>query len=98
MMLPVFARDFNYTYEGQTITYTVIDEQAKTVKTKSGKEYKHNESMIPGNKVSGDLILPAHPKDGEVECALSAIGDSGCSACLGPAGRAGGIPHPGRSR
>ena len=25
------ARDFEYTYEGQTLTYTVLDEDAKTV-------------------------------------------------------------------
>ena len=58
------ARDFEYTYEGQTLTYTVLDEDAKTVKT---KEYK---------KVSGDLILPEHPKDGEDEYTLTEIGKS----------------------
>ena len=30
------ARDFTYTYEGQTLTYTVIDEDAKTCATKAG--------------------------------------------------------------
>lgn len=28
------ARDFTYEYEGQTLTYTVLDEDAKTCETK----------------------------------------------------------------
>ena len=46
LAVPTFARDFTYTYEGQTLTYTVIDETAKTCKTKLG------------NDVSGTLIIP----------------------------------------
>lgn len=34
--LPAMARDFTYEYEGQTLTYTVINEEAKTCKTKDG--------------------------------------------------------------
>lgn len=30
MALPGIARDFTYEYEGQTVTYTVLDEDAKT--------------------------------------------------------------------
>ncbi|MDE7179817.1 MAG: leucine-rich repeat domain-containing protein, partial [Muribaculaceae bacterium] len=30
MVLPAFAVDFEYTYEGQTLTYTILDEEAKT--------------------------------------------------------------------
>lgn len=29
-ILPIFARDFEYTYEGQTLKYSVLDEEAKT--------------------------------------------------------------------
>ena len=36
--LPGIARDFTYEYEGQTLTYTVISESAKTCMTKSGTE------------------------------------------------------------
>ena len=46
------ARDFTYTYEGQTLTYTVIDEDAKTCATKAG-DYSQG-----GNTVKGALILP----------------------------------------
>lgn len=66
--LPAFARDFKYNYEGQTIIYTVIDEEAKTCKTKEG------EFTSPGNKVKGKLVLPAHPNDGDKEYTLTKIG------------------------
>lgn len=36
LSLSAMARDFKYTYEGQTLTYTVIDEEAKTCETKEG--------------------------------------------------------------
>lgn len=64
-----YARDFTYTYEGQTITYTVIDEVAKTCKTKEGSS-----SSGWGNSVYGELKLPEHPKDGDSEFTLTEIG------------------------
>ncbi|MDE6339643.1 MAG: leucine-rich repeat domain-containing protein [Muribaculaceae bacterium] len=67
--LTTFARDFQYTYEGQTLTYTVLDEDAKTVETKEGT------MVVPGNNVSGNLILPSIVKDGEMEYTLTTIGD-----------------------
>ena len=54
--LPGIARDFTYEYEGQTLTYTVIDEDAKTVQTKEGGY--SNGNFTPGNAVSGVLNLP----------------------------------------
>lgn len=45
------ARDFEFTYEGSTLTYTVLDEEAKTCKTKDG-------ILHCGNVVSGDLTIP----------------------------------------
>lgn len=62
-----WARDFSYTYQGNTVWYTVISEQDKTCKTKEG--VYGNEA----NKVSGTLILPSHPKDGQVEYTLTEI-------------------------
>lgn len=59
--LPAIARNFDYTYEGQTITYTVIDEDAKTVK------------VTQHSDISGNLILPAHPKSGITEYTLTEI-------------------------
>ena len=70
--LPLLARDFEYTYEGQTLTYTVIDEKAKTVKTKDGA---HTGSyVVPGNKVSGELIIPEIVFDGDIEYSVTSIG------------------------
>lgn len=65
--LRVVARDFTYTYEGQTITYTVIDEDAKTCSTKPGT------GSTAGNYVTGDLILPSNPIDGEDTYTLISI-------------------------
>ncbi len=74
--LPTLARDFTYTYEGQTLTYTVLDEDAKTCKTKAG-----NVATAGGNNVSGDLYLPEYPKYGEIEYTLTAIGESAFVYC-----------------
>lgn len=59
------ARDFNYTYQGQTITYSVLDEDAKTVETKNAD-----------SSLSGSLILPSTVYDGETAYTLTQIGDS----------------------
>ncbi len=75
--LPAFARDFTYEYEGQTITYTVIDEEGRTCETKRGttKGYwsSSGSHLISGNNVTGDLILPPYPKDGDIEYTLTTI-------------------------
>lgn len=68
-IVPTLARDFEYTYKGQTMTYTVIDEDAKTCMTKEGK----STSYTPGNYISGDLILPEYPMDGDVQFTLTSI-------------------------
>ena len=47
------AQEFNYTYEGTAITYTVIDEDAKTCETKAGS------ASVSGNQnASGSLTIP----------------------------------------
>lgn len=70
MTLPTMARNFEYTYDGQTLTYTVLDEDAKTVQTKQGRESQG------GNNVSGDLVIPSVVKDeNNVEYTVRAIGD-----------------------
>ena len=73
------ARDFEYTYEGHTITYTVIDEETRTCKTKDG--YKDKYEIIPGNKISGEVIFPANPKDGDIDYTLTEIGEYAFSNC-----------------
>lgn len=53
--------DFTFTHEGQTLTYTVISEEDKTCRTKSGWWDYLTEGYYnyPGNTVKGDLIIPA---------------------------------------
>lgn len=64
IVFPVFGRDFEYTYEGQTLTYTVIDEEEKTVMTKAGGEGSDFRGHA-GNMVSGNLVIPQNVTDGE---------------------------------
>ncbi|MDE6051456.1 MAG: leucine-rich repeat domain-containing protein [Paramuribaculum sp.] len=47
------AEDFTYTYEGQTLTYTVIDEDAKTCMTKEG------DLSSGAHSISGSLAIPS---------------------------------------
>ena len=62
--LPSFARDFSYTYEGQTLWYTVIDEAAKTVEVKDGGT----------DRLSGVVKIPGVAIDSGVEYSVTAIG------------------------
>ena len=66
MTLPSFA--FEYTYEGQTLSYTVLDEGSKTVSVK-------------GKNNSGDLVIPDIAKDGSKEYTVTEIGASAFSGC-----------------
>jgi len=73
-----FARDFTYEYEGQTLTYTVIDEDAKTCKTKEGYAYFNSYGRVEyvaGNNVSGALVIPAVAKHGDIEYSVTEIGE-----------------------
>ena len=75
--LPIFARDFEYTYEGQTLVYTVLDEEAKTCEPRNG-DFRGG-----GNQVAGTLIIPAAAKDGDVEYFVIAIGTYAFCDCSG---------------
>lgn len=75
MTLQMMARDFEYTYEGQTLTYTVISEDDKTCMTKEGDLYGS------GNQVEGVLVIPAVAFDGENEYSVTAIGKSAFIRC-----------------
>ena len=59
-ILPIFAQDFEYTYEGQTLKYTVLDEEAKTCKT-SDADFRGavSASKINNNNVSGEVTIPS---------------------------------------
>ncbi len=67
--LPILARDFEYTYQGQTLTYEILDEEAKTCQTKSGT------NVGSGNKISGELVIPQIVKNGKVEYSVVSIGN-----------------------
>ena len=71
------ARNFTYEYEGQTLTYTVLDEDAKTCETKGGSIFSG------GNYVSGNLKIPATAKDGDMEYSVTSIGMFAFSECSG---------------
>lgn len=62
MVLPAFAHSFAYEYEGQALTYDVLDEEAKEVK------------VIRSDDIFGDLVIPAIAKDGEIEYSVTSIG------------------------
>ncbi len=74
---PGFARDFEYKHKGRTLTYTVLDEEAKTCCTKAGKLGSSN----PGIYVYGVLTIPEIAKDGNTEYRVTAIGEHSFSYC-----------------
>ena len=76
---PIYSRDFTYEYEGKILTYTVIDEDAKTCMTKEGG-YDKNMSIThavykAGNYVGGDLVIPKNPIDNDIIYTLISLGD-----------------------
>ncbi|MDE6681865.1 MAG: leucine-rich repeat domain-containing protein, partial [Muribaculaceae bacterium] len=79
--LTSFAREFTYTYKGQTIEYTVIDEAAKTCMTKEGGYYY---GYYAGNyNIIGTLTIPEIVKDGEIEYSVTTIGALSFYGCNG---------------
>lgn len=77
LVLPSFAVDFTYSYEGQTIAYTILDESAKTCKTKSGS------FQGPGNNISGELTIPEKAVYNGIEYTVTTIGDFSFFECSG---------------
>ena len=78
LSLPAMARNFTYEYEGTTLTYTVIDEDAKTCMTKAGNTGRS------GNDVSGDLVIPSKVTDvtdGEVIYTVTSLGEFAFRGC-----------------
>lgn len=62
LAMPAIARDFEYTYEGQTLTYTVLDETSKTCEVGS-----YNDD------IRGNLIIPAAANDGTTNYDVTSI-------------------------
>ncbi len=73
------AEDFSYEYEGQTLVYTVIDENAKLCQTTGFLS-----SLTPGNNVSGNLVIPSVAKNTSgTEYRVVSIGDYAFKGCTG---------------
>lgn len=73
--LPTMAgRDFAYDYKGKTLTYTVIDEDAKTCEVKRGDYDSYRHCYIAGNNAKGELVIPAVVSDGVTEYSVTEIG------------------------
>ncbi len=70
------AQDFSYTYEGKTLNYTVIDEEAKTVQTKEGYVDAWGVEIIRhyGNYASGSLVIPSEVEYNNEKYTVVAIG------------------------
>ena len=77
MALPAMAVDFQYTYQGQTLTYTVLSETDRTCSTKNGSSY------VAGNRVSGCLVIPETVLNGDVKYTVTSIGYRAFFDCSG---------------
>lgn len=79
----IMAKDITYTYEGQTVKYTIISTADKTVSTKKGtissNSFTGAVTYNYGNNISGDLILPSIVYDGDDAYTLVSIAE--CSFC-----------------
>ena len=72
-MLPAFSQDFSYTYEGKSIHYQVIDEEAKTVRTCSFSGYVE--------PYWGNIIIPSEVSYEDNIYTVVEIGPSTFSSC-----------------
>lgn len=68
---------FSYEYEGQTLQYTITDENAKTVETK-GSNF-----ATTVHKITGALVIPSKVKYNGVEYTVTGIGTCSFFQCDG---------------
>ncbi|MDE5876623.1 MAG: leucine-rich repeat domain-containing protein, partial [Muribaculaceae bacterium] len=73
LALPSLARDFEY----NGLTYTVLDEDARTCETKAGNR------GTSGNHVEGDIVIPDIVYDGDKEYSVTSIGGYSFCYCYG---------------
>lgn len=77
--LPASALENGDDFEYEGIWYTVLDADAKTVKTKDGSDESISDGRYfysyPGNNVSGDVVIPAIVSDGSDSYTVTAIGN-----------------------
>ena len=74
------ARDFAYEYEGQTLNYTVLDEDARTCQVMAG-EIDELGIIHTGHTISGSLIIPSVANDGVSDFKVVAVGDYAFERC-----------------
>ncbi|MDE6633172.1 MAG: leucine-rich repeat domain-containing protein [Muribaculaceae bacterium] len=67
------ARDIAFTHEGQTLNYTVIDEEAKTVATRAGQFSRRG--FVPGNQTEGALVIPKSIQEDGISYQVIGIGE-----------------------
>lgn len=73
LLVPLGAYAFSYTYQGQTLEYTVIDDNDTAKKC-----------MVSRNSsISGDLIIPEIANDGYADYSVTSIGSYAFSYCTG---------------
>ena len=75
------ARDFTYTYQGQTLTYTVVDEDAKICCIAEGKTGANIDDFIPAQNVSGDVVIPKYANDGTADYLVNYISKASFANC-----------------
>ncbi|MDE6513224.1 MAG: leucine-rich repeat domain-containing protein [Muribaculaceae bacterium] len=72
LALTTLARDFEYTYEGQTLTYSIISEALKNCR------------VVPGSNtagLTGDITIPDQIQDGEKTYKVTHIGKKAFYQC-----------------
>ena len=73
LLVPLGAYAFSYTYQGQTLEYTVIDDNDTAKKC-----------MVSGHcSNSGDLIIPEIANDGNADYSVTSIGRRAFYVCRG---------------
>lgn len=76
MSLPVLGTDFTYENQGQTLSYTILDENAKTCMVNSNNNKN-------GTKISGKVEIPETVIYDNTEYSVTSIGTKAFYGCSG---------------
>ncbi|MBD5264149.1 MAG: leucine-rich repeat protein [Bacteroides sp.] len=87
LVVPKGSREFDYEYEGQTLTYSVLSEEDRTVMVVGGNysygDYGNGHFICAPDdskyNISGDLVIPKKVTDGDNTFTVVALG-TGCFA------------------
>ena len=81
LALPAIAQDFTFEYEGQTLNYTILDEDAKICQVKAGGVID-GQGWVAGNPyVEGELVIPSKVTYGEDSYEVTSIGEYAFYQC-----------------